>query len=166
MPHVMISSKKCTGCHMCEIACSGWHEQLFRPSLARLSIQVNVTSGTTKGRTCLQTGCAKCQEVCPHAAIVAKTVTVNAGDEPSGKAPKDTVTGLVLVVDESKCTNCGDCYDVCPTSAIREHPERQVAFKCDLCDGDPQCIAFCQNPYARAVSLKLDKADRALIVQV
>ena len=29
---------------------------------------------------------------------------------------------------------------------IHEHPEREVAYKCDLCDGEPQCIAFCQNP--------------------
>ena len=32
MPHVMISSKKCTGCHMCELACSAWHEGAYRPS--------------------------------------------------------------------------------------------------------------------------------------
>ena len=65
----------------------------------------------------------------------------------------------MLVVDEDKCTNCGDCYDVCPYGVIHEHPERKVAFKCDLCDGTPQCIAFCQNPYVLAVDLKIDKAE-------
>ena len=74
------------------------------------------------------------------------------------------MTGVVLVVDEEKCTNCGDCYDVCSYGVIHEHPERKVAFKCDLCDGDPQCITFCQNQYVLAVDLKVDKADRALTV--
>ena len=61
MPHVMISSKKCTGCHMCELACSANHEGAYRPSVARLFSECNPTTGATKGHTCLQTGCAKCQ---------------------------------------------------------------------------------------------------------
>ncbi len=156
MPHVMISKKKCTGCHMCELACSAWHEAGFRPSVSRLRVDCNPTTAEIKGSTCLQTGCAKCEEACPENAIWRKEITVNA---VGAEAP---ASGVVLVVDESKCTNCGDCYDVCPYSVIHEHPDRHVAFKCDLCDGDPQCIAFCQNPYVLAVSLKVDKADKAL----
>ena len=40
MPHVMISRKKCTGCHMCELACSAYHEGAYRPSVARLFVRV------------------------------------------------------------------------------------------------------------------------------
>ena len=65
MPHVMISSKKCTGCHMCELGCSAWHEGGFQPSRARLFAEVNPTTAVIKGHSCLQTGCAKCQEACP-----------------------------------------------------------------------------------------------------
>ena len=68
----------------------------------------------------------------------------------------------MLVVDEDKCTNCGECYEVCPTDVIHQHPDREVAFKCDLCDGEPQCIAFCQNKYVFAVDLKVDKKDKEL----
>ena len=78
---------------------------------------------------------------------------------------EDVVKGRVLMVDEEKCDNCGDCYDVCPYGVIHEHPERKVAFKCDLCDGTPQCIAFCQNPNVLAVDLKVDKADKTVAVQ-
>ena len=39
MPYVMINNKKCTGCHMCELACSAWHEGAFRPSVARLHVE-------------------------------------------------------------------------------------------------------------------------------
>ena len=163
MPHVLINSKKCTGCHMCELACSAFHEGAYRPSVARLFSEVNPTSAAVKGHTCLQTGCAKCQEACPQDAIVTKKITVKpAGEFASKEKIGESVTGYVLVVDEDKCTNCGECYDVCPTNVIHEHPDREVAFKCDLCDGDPQCIAFCQNQYVLAVDLKVDKADRAL----
>ena len=117
-----------------------------------------------KGHSCLQTGCGKCKEACPNDAIVTKVVTVTpAGAFASKEKVGESVTGVVLVVDEEKCTNCGDCYDVCPYGVIHEHPERQVAFKCDLCDGTPQCITFCQNPFVLAVDLKLDKADKAAL---
>jgi Fe-S-cluster-containing hydrogenase component 2 len=163
MPHVTINSKKCTGCHMCELGCSAFHEGGFQPSLARLFSEVNPTTAVIKGHTCLQTGCAKCQEACSNDAIVTRLVTVRPAGEFDGKAKVgDSVTGYVLVVEEDKCTNCGECYDVCPTGVIHEHPEREVAFKCDLCDGDPQCIAFCQNKYVLAVDLKVDKKDKEL----
>ncbi len=164
MPHVMISSKKCTGCHMCELACSAHHEGSYRPSVARLFSEVNPTTAAIKGHTCLQTACAKCQDACPHDAILTKRITVKpSGEFASKEKVGESVEGYVLVVDESKCTNCGECYDVCPTGVIHEHPDRHVAFKCDLCDGEPQCIAFCQNPYVLAVDLKVDKMDRELV---
>jgi anaerobic carbon-monoxide dehydrogenase iron sulfur subunit len=166
MPHVLISSKRCTGCHMCELVCSAYHEGAFRPSLARIYSEVNPTTAVTKGHACLQTACAKCQKACTNEAIVTKQITVKVkGDFPGKEKIGDTVTGFVLVVDEDKCSNCGDCYEVCPYNVIHEHPERGVAFKCDLCDGEPQCIAFCQNPHVLAVDLKVDKMDRDLAAQ-
>jgi len=163
MPHVMISSKKCTGCHMCELACSAQHENGYRPSVARLFSAVNPTTGAVKGHTCLQTACSKCAEVCPKDAIVTKEITVTVkGDFPGREKLGATVKGYVLVVLDELCTNCGECYDVCPTGVIHEHPERAVAYKCDLCGGEPQCIAFCQNPHVLAVDLKVDKLDKAL----
>ena len=81
MPHVLISSKKCTGCHMCELGCSAFHEAGFRPSVARLYADVNPTTAVIKGHTCLQTGCAKCQEACPQDAIVTKKITVKPAGE-------------------------------------------------------------------------------------
>lgn len=163
MPHVLISSKRCTGCHMCELACSAYHEGAYRPSVARLRSDCNPTTGAVRGHTCLQSACAKCQQACPHDAIVTREITLRIpGEFPAKKKVGEVVRGRVLVVDEDRCTNCGECYEVCPTQVIHEHPDRHVAFKCDLCDGDPQCIAFCQNPYVLAVDLKIDRADRDL----
>lgn len=162
MPHVMISRKKCTACHMCELACSAYHEGAYRPSVARLRSECNPTTAEIKGFTCLQTGCAKCQEACPNEAIETKVIKLSLDATFDSKEKFEGVTeGHVLIVNEDLCTNCGDCYDVCPYGVIHEHPDRQVAFKCDLCDGTPQCITFCQNPFVLAVDLKLDKADKA-----
>jgi Fe-S-cluster-containing hydrogenase component 2 len=162
MPHVMILRKKCVACHQCELACSGYHEGTYRPSVARLFSDCNPTTAEIKGRTCLQTGCAKCQEACPQDAIETREITVNVDDLAFAGKEKvgGSVKGYVLVVNEEKCTNCGDCYDVCPYDVIKEHPERQKAFKCDLCDGTPQCMTFCQNPFVLAVDLKVDKMDK------
>ncbi len=154
MPHVMIASKKCTGCHMCELACSAWHEGVYRPSVARLSVAVNTTTTTVKGQTCLQTACAKCEEACPAGAIERLPIEVTA----TGLA---AAAGYVLKVNEDLCTNCGMCYDACPYGVIREHPDRAVAFKCDLCDGTPQCVAFCQNPHVLAVDVRQSKVEKA-----
>jgi anaerobic carbon-monoxide dehydrogenase iron sulfur subunit len=154
MPHVIISSKKCTGCHMCELACSAWHEGAYRPSVAMLRSEVNPTTTAVKGQTCLQTACAKCEEACPEGAIERLAIAVTA-------AGLDPLSGYVLKVNDDLCTNCGACYSVCPYGVIREHPDRAVAVKCDLCDGAPQCVAFCQNPNVLAVSLKQSKFEKA-----
>ena len=146
MPHVMIDSRKCTGCHMCELACSAYHEGAYRPSLSRLRVEVNPTTGAIKGSSCMQTACHKCEDVCPPGAIY-------------------TEAG-VLYVDEAVCDACAGrekgpaCVEACPWRVIHLHPGTGKAFKCDLCrGGEPQCVAFCQNPYVLAVTVKADKAD-------
>jgi Fe-S-cluster-containing hydrogenase component 2 len=149
----MINNKKCTGCHMCELACSAWHEGAYRPSVARLHVDVNPTTIAVKGTTCLQTGCAKCEEACPEGAIERHPIVVEA-------VGLEAAPGYVLTVNEEICSNCGVCYEVCPRGVIWEHPDRHVAVKCDLCDGEPQCVAFCQNPHVLAVGVKTSKADK------
>ncbi len=37
--------------------------------------------------------------------------------------------------------------EACPFGAITLHPERNVAIKCDLCGGNPQCVSFCQRSF-------------------
>ena len=166
MPHVMISRKKCTACHMCELSCSLYHEGAYRPSLSRLRSECNPTTTDIKGFTCLQTACAKCQEACSKGAIETRVISLKPEGSFDSAAKFEGVSeGRVLIVDEEKCDNCGDCYDVCPYGVIHEHPERKVAFKCDLCDGTPQCIVFCQNPHVLAIDLKIDKADKTVAVQ-
>lgn len=145
MAHVLIANKKCTGCHMCELACSAWHEGGFQPSLARLRVVVNPSAGRSRGFTCLQGACKKCLAACPRDALC----------ECDG----------VVSVDEGVCDGCEtlsepQCARACPTKVIAVHPRTGKAFKCDMCDGEPQCVLACQNPEVAAISVKREKTAR------
>jgi carbon-monoxide dehydrogenase iron sulfur subunit len=44
------------------------------------------------------------------------------------------------------CLQCQDapCMNVCPFGAMSFNTIDRKVFKCDLCDGDPQCVRFCE----------------------
>lgn len=58
----------------------------------------------------------------------------------------DEKTGARLI-EESRCTGCGECAEACPYNKegtiIVANTKRGVYVKCDLCGGDPQCASFC-----------------------
>ena len=35
------------------------------------------------------------------------------------------------------------CVISCPLGAIEIDPVKHTAFKCDLCEGDPECVKIC-----------------------
>ena len=154
MPHVMVDRKRCVGCHTCELACSAWQENVFRPTVSRLRVECVPLTAEITAFTCLQMACGKCREACPEGALVEEVVRVSVGG--------GIVEGPVLVVDKEKCSGCGLCIDVCPTRVIKLHPETGKAVKCDLCGGEPQCFYSCQNPLVRAVSVRVDRMDEEL----
>jgi len=64
-------------------------------------------------------------------------------------------------IDEEKCREkCDDgqpCIDACAAyydpPRIYFDPEKKIAIKCDLCEGDPQCVKWCSNGALRYASL-------------
>ena len=44
---------------------------------------------------------------------------------------------------EHKCTACGLCEKACHLGMIHVDAASKKAFKCDLCDGEPQCVTYC-----------------------
>lgn len=124
---IAIKQENCTGCGMCELACSSIKEGEFNPELSRIHVIHDHFNGWSAPSVCLQCEDPMCMRVCPEEAI-SKTVT-KAGDP-------------VVTVDYNSCTGCQRCVAACPFGAIEFHKSSR-AVKCDLCNGDPQCVRFC-----------------------
>lgn len=117
--------QSCSGCRSCEVVCSLKHERMVQPRLARLRIDKDEERGGDTPVVCLQCDDAPCAAACPVECIQR--------DEHG-----------IWLVDEEQCTGCGACVDACEWQVISMHPERSVAYKCDLCGGAPECVAVCQ----------------------
>lgn len=120
-----IDPEKCTGCRNCELVCSVWHYGVSNPSLARIQVVKWEHIGVYIPMSCQQCEDAPCLEVCPKDAIcrdeVLESVTIN----------------------HDLCIGCKMCVAACPFGAMQWHTGRGRVFKCNLCDGDPQCVRFC-----------------------
>lgn len=139
---VLISSDMCVGCRTCENICSFTKERYSNPRLSRIKVVKKELEGFDAPTFCRHCINPPCAEACEVKAIY-----------------RDLVTGLV-VIDEKKCNGCEKCILACPFDALRIHPVKRVAIKCDTCDGDPKCVEWCptnsirfieQNPKKEAV---------------
>ena len=126
---VVISSLFCTGCRTCEVVCSLSKTGACAPELSRIQVTADFLDIDFVSNPCLQCAEPLCMDACPTGAIL-----------------MDEATGAT-VVDEALCIGCGECIEACGDSfappRLRLDAERQVVLKCDLCDGDPQCVRFC-----------------------
>ncbi|MGB3904272.1 MAG: 4Fe-4S dicluster domain-containing protein, partial [Anaerolineae bacterium] len=61
---------------------------------------------------------------------------------PTGAAHIDRSVPVVRI-DEEECTGCRDCIKACPFGAADFNDQKEVAFMCDLCDGEPACVDNC-----------------------
>ena len=76
---------------------------------------------------CQQCLSAPCQAVCPVKAI--------SRDESLNR----------VSIDYDLCIGCRMCVAVCPFGAMGFDSLASKVIKCDLCDGDPQCVRFCET---------------------
>jgi Fe-S-cluster-containing dehydrogenase component len=54
-------------------------------------------------------------------------------------------------VDQDICIGCRMCVATCPFGAMGFNVDSKKVFKCDFCDGDPQCARFCETKAAQYV---------------
>ncbi len=121
-----INHEKCTGCRRCELVCSVYHDGVSNPARSRIKVEKWEWEGLYIPMVCKQCVDAPCMNVCPVKAI--------SRDEAKGK----------VSVDYDLCIGCRSCVAVCPFGAMNFNAGEKKVFKCDLCDGEPQCVRFCE----------------------
>jgi len=72
---------------------------------------------------------------------------------------EDFFSGEVAVIDENKCTNCGDCFNVCRFDAITKTDEFHKVNPID-CEGCWYCSRVCNH---EAITMKTQKAGDLFI---
>ena len=51
---------------------------------------------------------------------------------------------MALKVDPMKCTGCRVCIRKCPYASPSMYPGEKFVIICDLCGGNPRCVAACE----------------------
>ena len=130
MPKVIhIDPDLCTGCRVCEIACSLEHTGECNPNRARIKVMKNDEEGIDLPVVCMHCANPPCVEVCPTGAIT-----------------RDNASGAVLIREED-CLGCKLCIRACPlgTVTVDSGSAEGKVMKCDLCGGNPKCVMFCET---------------------
>jgi len=122
---IFIDVEKCTGCRLCELACSLKHEKRFQPSKSRIHALIWAEEGLSIPVVCNHCDDAPCMGACRYEALW-----------------RDPATGAVLVV-EDRCIGCKMCMVACPYGCMGYDKDTRKALKCDLCGGDPECCRVC-----------------------
>ncbi len=122
---IKTSFDRCSGCGLCQLACSERLLGGYNPHRALLQIRHSDENLYHFPTVCNQCDNAYCANVCPVQAI-----------------GRDAETGA-LVVDHAKCVGCNLCHRYCPLNMVGVDPELKKSVKCDLCGGHPACVAAC-----------------------
>ena len=134
---VIVNYRECTGCRICELACSVRNEDVVSPQLSRIRVDPFPPSLDVPV-VCVQCGKAPCIEACPLGLLI-----------------RDSETRAV-VIQEELCNGCGSCINACPAQAIFMHPTQHVAIKCHLCEGEPECVKLCPTDALNIYDLPFD----------
>ena len=122
----------CTGCGLCDLMCSLYHEGEQGQALSRGKLTGDRLTAEFTFNVCRQCPSPECYDACP---LKDKALCI------------DEVTG-VKYINAEECDGCGQCIEACPFDppGIKMHPQKQVAFMCDLCRDraeGPACVEYC-----------------------
>jgi len=121
---LIIDPAKCDGCRSCEAACSTTKEGESNPYKARIRVIRFPDDSFFYPIVCSQCDSPFCVSVCPTSA--------------TSKNPESGV----VEHDSEKCVGCKMCLLACPFGSIATIDA--LPAKCDLCEGDPACVKFCE----------------------
>jgi len=141
-----LNSKRCIGCHACEVHCKTNKKLPVGPILCEIS---HPPLKAAKGfpmtefqfRSCYHCEDPSCVPVCPTGAM------------------KKREDGIVYV-DQEKCIGCLACISACPWSVPQFNPATGKVVKCDYCMDrvdaglKPACVSKCTTYALKFVELK------------
>lgn len=138
---LVVNHEKCTGCRLCEMTCSVKHTGTNNPARSRIHVIKWPRQGFEVPMLCQQCVEAPCIAVCPTRAL-----------------SRESLLGRVSL-NYDVCIGCKMCVAACPFGGMGVDTTAQQVIKCDLCDGDPTCVRFCETGAlqfvpANTVSLK------------
>lgn len=114
-------AKVCTGCRICEQACFQAHYQGTAEDGSKLKIASRWPDEESVA-VCRQCPNPRCVSACPTGAI--------------------TQVDAMIQIDQEKCTQCYQCFDVCPFKA-RVIDQQGFPSFCDTCAENYQCAQLC-----------------------
>ncbi|MBW2063593.1 MAG: 4Fe-4S dicluster domain-containing protein [Deltaproteobacteria bacterium] len=124
---IFIEPGNCNGCKDCETVCSIRQNGFDDPEFSCIRIlKLDDNDDFYLPTTCQQCEAPPCMAACPEKAIYR--------DEELGR----------VMIDKGRCIGCRMCFSACPTGAMGFDEPRGLAFKCDLCDGSPECVRICE----------------------
>jgi carbon-monoxide dehydrogenase iron sulfur subunit len=123
---LIVDHSKCTGCRLCEVVCSVNKDGAANPAAARITVVKWEPICVDTPMVCQQCDTAPCAAICPVGAL-----------------SRDEVLGRTTI-DYERCIGCRFCVAVCPFGAMGFDVVARKVIKCDLCDGDPACVKFCE----------------------
>ena len=141
---LVIDHEKCTGCRACELACSVFHAGVSNPSRSRIKVIKWEEVGIYLPLTCQHCEEPFCVEVCPT------------------KACHIDPERHRILIDKNLCIGCKTCILACPFGSPVYDTVEHITVKCDYCDGDPQCVRFCEVDAIRYVDANEVNGQRQL----
>lgn len=124
---IAIDYDRCTGCRICEMACSLSHVGVCNPERSRIRVLRSEKQGFVNTIPIVCNNCEhpSCEEACP-------TGATRFGDHIQA-----------MLVDDKLCIGCNSCVYACPFGASFLDLLKDKAFRCDQCYGEPMCVKFC-----------------------
>ena len=129
---LVVIPELCSGCRICELVCAIKHFGVNNPKKSAVRVLTTYPDPAMhKPVVCSQCEEPACADACPTDAL-------------------QRVDGVVRL-EEEKCIFCFDCVEACPFEAMFVHRDYGIPIKCDLCDGDPECIKKCPKEALRLI---------------
>ncbi len=114
---IRVDAQKCTGCHLCEMACSLYHLDVV--SIEKSAIRI------------FKDDLGKSVHV-PKACPQCKRMVCLEGPQDAGVDEEEEKKKFVWPIERIK---------YCTPNAL--FTEGEYSYHCNLCGGDPQCIKVC-----------------------